>query len=187
MLATYELVIDPEKGYVVNAVAAVDIPAIERNWMAFEKQLGFSSVEDEKRIVVGAAMIPDMKIYRKDDKEEYNVVFSKETISQIAEEFYKNNFQQNFNLMHKDDKEGVVFFMSFIRDSERGLIGLQGDYPDGTWFLGAKINNDEVWDKVKSGEIKGFSVEGLFGFKKPELTPEEVFSKIQALLSGTNI
>lgn len=199
-LPLYELYVSEDGSLEVNAVAAVDIPAIEKTWLAFKDQepLKFSTNEEE-RIVVGAAMIPDLKIFRRDENtgEEFNIVFSKETIKSIAQQFYEKGYQANFNLMHKTPMDGVTFFLSFIKDTPRGLVGMAGDYPEGTWFLGAKVTNDEVWAKVKSGEIKGWSVEGMFGFKKPSdeqkfaliekvLDSEDAFEQIREILSGTN-
>lgn len=189
-LPLYQLQIseDEKSDLQVDYVALVDEPAIGKMFLAFNKQesiLNFASVNDEERIIVGAAMIPDMPIYRRDDKlGEYNVVFTKETVKCIAEKFYLKNFHQNANIMHdaSQQKDGVVFFMSFIRNTAKGMIGLAGDYPEGTWFLGAKVNNDEVWGDVKSGKIKGFSVEGLFAYKKEAMAALDELTDEQKLL-----
>lgn len=192
-LPIYELLVseDDDSKLEVNYVAGVDVPAIEKTWLAFKDQpdlLSFAAADETEHIIVGAAMIPDLKIYRKDEEtgEEFYVIFSRQTIATIAEKFYTKNYQQNFNLMHdpSQQKDGVVFFMSFLKDEAKGMVGLKGDYPDGTWFLGAKVNNEEVWAKVQSGEIKGFSVEGLFGFKKKQMSLEERYAKIKELLNG---
>jgi hypothetical protein len=175
-LPCFELLIDQsvESEVQVNYVALVDRPATDRNFLAFNefKPLEFASINDEEKIVVGAAMVPDMLIYRTDETGEYNVVFSKETVKQIAEKFYTKSFQNNANLMHNPDlkAEGVTFFLSFIRNTDKGMIGLAGDYPEGTWFLGAKVNNEEVWKKIKAGEVKGFSVEGIFKYAKEKMS-----------------
>lgn len=194
-LPLYEMLIndDLESKLEVNAVAAVDIPAIQATWMAFKDQpnpMAFAATNDEEQVVFGPAMIPNMKIYRRDEDtgEEFEVYFSPETIKAIAVKFFEKNFQTSFNIMHdpSQKKDGVVFFMSVIRDKSKGIVGLEGDYADGTWFLGAKVKNPEVWQKVKSGDIKGFSVEGLFGYKKKEnYTADEVFKKICDILSAT--
>lgn len=174
----------------VNAVAGVDNPAIEKNFFAFNHQskpLNFAEIKQDERIVIGAAMIPNLKIYRIDEKtgEEYDVFFSKETIEQIAVKFFDKDFQKNFNLMHDptQQKDGVVFFQSFIKDVAKGVQGMAGDYPDGTWFLGAKINNDEVWQKIKNGEIKGWSVEGNFQLKQEKLSMQQALEMIENILS----
>ena len=194
-MKVFELLIEakPNSELVVNYVAGVDRPAIERNFLVFKevkKKLNFAEVGDGS-FVIGAAMIPDMLIDRVDeDGTEYQVFFSKETIALIAEMFYTNGFQSNFNLMHdpNQQKDGVVFFQSFIKDTAKGILGMEGDYPEGTWFLGAKINNEEVKQKVLNGEIKGWSVEGMFKYKNKQAfsSDEMLLERIVQLLNGTN-
>jgi hypothetical protein len=175
----------------VNAVAGVDNPAIEKNFFAFTqvtKPMSFAEIKQDERIVIGAAMIPNLKIYRIDEMsgEEYDVFFTKETIEQIAVKFFEKDFQRNFNLMHdpSQSKDGVVFFQSFIKDSAKGVQGMAGDYPDGTWFLGAKINNEDVWQKIKGGEIKGWSVEGNFKLKPEKMSMEKALELIEEIVNG---
>jgi hypothetical protein len=194
-LPLVQLEIDPndESDVEVDYVALVDKPAIEKNFIAFSAtadfskvKLDFTDVNNQERIVLGPAMIPDMPIYRKNpDGTEYYVVFSKETVKNIAEKFYRKGFQNNANLMHDPSlkQDGVCYFLSFIRDSTKGMIGLSGDYPEGTWFLGAKINNDAVWQLVQDETIKGFSVEGIFQYKKPKVSAEDALRQIGELLN----
>lgn len=197
-LPIYEMLIEeqPDSDLQVTAIALVDSPAIEKNWLAFNdhaKRLTFAEVNDEERVIVGPAMIPDMLIYRNDENlGEYQVYFSKKTVKSIAEKFYKKAFQGNANIMHDPAQivEGVNYFMSFIRDKAKGLIGLEGDYPDGTWFVGAKVSNEQVWQKIKSGEIKGFSVEGMFEYDLAQPAPveaEQALAQIMQILNRTNI
>jgi hypothetical protein len=174
----------------VNYVAGVDSPAIEKNFFAFNqstKPMNFAEIKQDERIVIGAAMIPNLKIFRLNEEtgEEYDIFFSKETIEKIAVKFFEKDFQRNFNLMHDptQTKDGVVFFQSFIKDTAKGVQGMAGDYPDGTWFLGAKINNDEVWQKIKDGEIKGWSVEGNFNLKPEKMNMEKALELIENILS----
>jgi hypothetical protein len=131
-----------------------------------QKMQAFTVVNEEERIVVGPAMIPDKKIFRRDmDGTEYEVFFTKETIRTIAEKFFKKGFQTNGNEMHDLSKPvDLVFFQSWIADESKGIPKMKQfeSLPDGTWFLGAKINSDESWAKVKDGTFKGFSVEGMF-------------------------
>lgn len=165
----------------VTAIALVDKPAIQINWQAFnaaKNPLNFSTIDNDQCVIIGAAMVPDMVIYRNNparpDLGEYNVFFSKETIATIAEKFYSKNFQGSANIMHDAGQkvEGVTYFLSWINDEKKGMVGLAGDYPQGTWFVGAKVNNPAVWAKIKSGEIKGFSVEGMFNYEAAD-TPAE--------------
>ena len=163
------MVINPDESSEVEVsfVALVDKPAIEKNFLAFNKALQFA-INEEKRIISGPAMIANQLIYRKDANGEYNVFFSPETIREIAIKFFKKDYQKNINLFHDPNLslDGVTIFESFVSDAERGISPMKGfeDSPDGTWFISAKVENDEVWNKIKSGEVKGFSVEGIFSF-----------------------
>lgn len=192
MLPVYELKIseNTQDEFQVYAVAGVDKPATGVDFFAFNEQestMNFAEINMEEGIVIGAAMIPNKLIYRKnDDGKEFNVFYTKETIQQIAVKFFEKDFQKNFNLMHDptQQKDGVVFFQSFIKDSSKGIEGMKDNNPDGTWYLGAKINNDEVWNKIKSGEIKGWSVEGYFKMQPQELTDEQAVSELQRMLEN---
>lgn len=171
-LPTYEMVINPEESsdVEVSFVALVDKPAIERNFMAFKNQRLEFAINEEKRIISGPAMIADQLIYRKDENGEYNVFFSPDTVRDIALKFFKKDYQKNLNLFHDPNLslQGVTIFESFVSDTSRGIQGMKGyeDLPDGTWFISAKVENDEVWQAIKGGQVKGFSVEGIFSFMK---------------------
>lgn len=171
-LPVYEMVINPEEtsDVEVSFVALVDKPAIERNFMAFkDSRLNFAINEDQ-RIISGPAMVADQLIYRRDENGEYNVFFSAETIKDIALKFFKKDYHKNLNLFHDPSLslEGVTIFESFVSDSARGIQPMKGfeDLPDGSWFISAKVDNEQVWQQVKSGAVKGFSVEGIFSFMK---------------------
>lgn len=156
----------------------------------FQSKLEFS-INEDKQELFGVAMLADFPIYRNDSQlGEYNVVFSKETIYKIAQKFFEKDFNKNFNLMHDGNQkcEGVYAFQSYIVDSEQGRPAPKGfeDAKDGSWFLGVKVNNPEVWAKVKSGEIKGFSVEGVFEYKKKQLNAEEMYREIEKLLQDVH-
>jgi hypothetical protein len=166
----------------VNQTALVDRPAIQRDFQYFNNRERFK-IQEDRRIVSGPLMIPDMPIYRFDAQVgEYYVQFSKETVLKIARKWFAKGFQNNFNLMHDSEQPTpVVMFESMIKDSSRGSLGLAGyeDLPDGTWFGSVFVIDDEVWSKVKSGEFKGFSVEGMF---KPTRTEAEKIAAIEQLL-----
>lgn len=192
-LPTYLLIIDDElsSDLQVDYVALVDSPAIEKNFLAFGKELKFA-IDTKKHELFGAAMLADVPIYRRDAQlGEYNVVFDKETIYAIAQKFFEKGFQQNFNLMHDSNQkcDGVFVFQSYIVDSEQGRPAPKGfeDAKDGSWFLGVKVNNPAVWAKVEDGSIKGFSVEGVFEYKKKPLSAEQVYAEIQRLLEDAHI
>lgn len=179
---------DLEAEQEVSAVALVDMPAIEKPFFAFAAKKKFAVVNEDERLVVGPAMIPDMLIYRKDsDGFEYNVVFGKEDISKIAVKFFAKNMQKNGNQMHDENQPvDLVFYQSWIADESKGIPKMKQfeDLPDGTWFLGAKINDDNTWQFVKDGMFKGFSVEGIFEQIpiKMSMTAEQKLAIIENLL-----
>ena len=144
----------------------------------------------EKRIISGPLMVADMPIYRNDQEfGEYYAVFNAATIEKIAIKYYQKGFQSNVNLMHDGGSivEGATMFESWIVDRANGKMPMKNyeDIADGSWFGSFKVNNDTVWNMVKDGLIKGFSVEGLFQYKpkKEAMSDEEVLEKIKAILS----
>lgn len=173
-LPIYEMMINPEEtsDVEVSFVALVDKPAIERNFMTFKSQTLNFAVDADKRIISGPAMVADVPIYRKDQGGEYNVFFSAATIKEIALKFAKKGYAKNLNLFHDPTMpaEGVTIFNSFVSDKSIGVLPMAGfeDLPDGSWFISAKVESDEIWQRIKAGEFKGFSVEGNFSFKKSE-------------------
>jgi hypothetical protein len=150
----------------LQAIALVDSPAIGLNYQAFAPHK-FEVIDEDKRIVMGAAMIPDLPIYRRDERGEYYAIFKKETIKALVQKLFKENKHTEFNEQHNSFKilDGVYIYQSFITDKELGILPPQGfeNVADGTWFIAAKVENDEAWSKVKEeGLLKGFSVEGVF-------------------------
>ena len=145
----------------------------------FAKQ-HFAIFEDEKlkKIVLGPAMIPDQKIFRKDELgNPYYVFFSSDTIKMIAEKYMRNKLIDNNDQMH-DGKaiKDIHVLESWIKESENDKstdYGF-GELPVGTWFVSMKVNNPEIWDKVKSGKLNGFSVSGFFE-ETAAFTKEEMF------------
>jgi hypothetical protein len=188
-LPIYQMVIspDPESELQVDYVALVDKPAIEKNFLAFnDKRLQFTT-DTVRRIISGPAMLADTPIYRRDaENGEYLVQFDAATIEQIAQKFFQKGFNQNFNLMHDPSLklEGVTVFESFIVDPSRGIQPMAGfeDAPVGSWFMSAKVNNDEAWALIESGKVKGFSVEGVFQYKKQKLSKAEIWAQIESLM-----
>lgn len=168
----------------VDAVAIVDHPAIERSFMAFTEQkpmqLYFSETAD-RRIVTGALMIADMPIYRNVAGKEFYVQFDAQTIEAIAQRFFEKGYQRNVNLQHNGEiVDGVVMYESMIVDKERGMQFQ--DLPEGSWVGSFKVNNDEVWERIKSGEMKGFSVEGIFNHVKVDELPQEELEEMHQAL-----
>ena len=172
-LPLYELFIDDEDESGVDFIALVDDPAIKKGWQAFSSVSSMTFKADtEKRIISGAAMIANLPILRrKKDGSEYYVMFKKETIKSIVEKFFRNQYSNNFNLMHQKNilAEGVYLIESMLIDSERGIKTPLGfdELSEGSWFISCKVDNDKVWeDYIKTGVFSGFSVEGEFMQKK---------------------
>jgi hypothetical protein len=137
-----------------------------------------SSDEQFKKIVLGPAMIPDQKIFRKDELgNPYYVFFSSDTIKMIAEKYMRNKLIDNNDQMH-DGKavKDVHVLESWIKESEndKSTDYGYGELPVGTWFVSMKVNNDEIWEKVKSGKLNGFSVSGFFS-EEAAFSKEEMF------------
>jgi hypothetical protein len=181
----FKLTIDDEETG-VDYIAMVDQPAIQRNWQAFSETKQKFQADTDKRIITGALMLANLPIYRKDDKMgEYYAVFDIDTIYKIAQRYFKNKFTSNVNIMHDPTQkvDGVYMFESFIVDRARGIKppkGFEG-ITDGSWFGSFKVENDEVWnDFIKTGELKGFSVEGIF---KNEPYKEEPKDTIQQIIN----
>lgn len=167
----------------VEIISLVDRPAVERNFIKFSNQVEVKfKVDEDKHIVTGPALIPGKKIYRRDEETgyEYYVEFTKEGIQQIAEKFFADHNSTNVNLQHELDVNGCVYFESYFINSERGILPAEfADLPEGTWIVSCKINNEGVWDMVKKGELRGFSIEGYLDVQKQE---EKPLDTIQDLL-----
>jgi len=181
----------------LQAIALVDRPAIGLNYQAFAPHK-FDVINEDKRIVMGAAMIPDLPIYRRDERGEYYAIFKKETIKALVQKLFKENKHNVFNEEHNAFKilDDVYIYQSFITDAELGISAPSGfeNVADGTWFIAAKVENDEAWAKVKEeGILKGFSVEGVFDlepykFKKMnKLNLESVISTLKSVFSDAEV
>lgn len=179
---------DEETG--IEFVSLVESPAVERDFQAFNTTQRFAIQDEEKRIVSGVAMIADMPIYRRDAvRGEYYVVFDKESIFKIAKKWARSNKYDAVNEHHeKPINDGVSLFESYLVDRERGVMPPKRyeDVADGSWFVSYLIDNDEVWAKVKSGEFKGFSVEGVFDFVSELSEDLKVIEELKRVLSLWN-
>jgi len=189
-LPIYKLLIHDEDQWGVDFVALVDEPATQHNWMAFDKaKLAFQG-DKEKRIVSGALMVAGMPIYRRDPQRgEFYVAFDGDTIAQIRNKFARDNAHANVNLDHDPERmvDGVYMIESFIIDSERGITTPKGfdHLPDGSWFGSYKVDNEEIWQKfIKTGEFRGFSVEGVFDMELLKTEDEELVDKLMDTLAG---
>lgn len=170
----------------IDAVSVVDAPAIESNFIALAKehQVMLAEVDAEKRILMGAALIPNKQIYRKEGEDEYYIFFSKDTIKKASELFLQNGNQSNSTIQHQDKLDGMTVVESWIIEDEQFDKSKKYNFnlPVGTWMISMKVENDEVWNRVKSGEIKGFSIEGSFADKLELKKHEDLVSQIIKIL-----
>jgi len=178
----YRFKVDANDDSQLEAVAMVDSPAIEMNWQAFSNQIKFAA-DAEKRIISGPLMVAELPIYRRDAEHgEYYGIFTSEDIYNLRNKFFKNDKSKEVNMMHDSTMmvEGVYMVESFLIDSKRGINSPEGfNLSDGSWFGSYKVDNEQVWnDYIKSGEFKGFSVEGLFNIVKIDAKPLSVIEQI---------
>ena len=164
----YELVIEDENIDEVFAISLVEEPAIESNFVFFDKEkIHFAAVNDEKRLLMGPILIPDKQILRIDGEGmPYHVFFKPETIKRLSEMYLEKKYTDKSTLEHDKKITGVNLVESWIVESrtkdKSAMYGLS--VPVGTWIGTFKVNNDDIWENyVKTGEVKGFSIEGLFG------------------------
>ena len=155
---------DSEMG--LKTVSLVSDPAIQINWIKFNKQseIKLAIQNEDKRIIFTPVLIPNQLIYRNIAGEEFNLMFDKETIELVEQKWVKDNLSSTVDIEHSSKLiEGVTFFESVLLNNERFATakGFEG-LPEGTWFLTGKVESDEVWTKIKSGEVNGVSIDGLF-------------------------
>ena len=153
----------------IEAVSIVENPAIEEDFVALKNQeFKFAEVNKEKRILMGAALIPNKPIYRRNEENEYYIYFSRDTVRKASELFFIRGNHNKSTLEHQMPLEGLVAVESWIvEDKEQDKSKLYDmDMPLGTWMLSMKVLNDDVWENyVKTGKVKGFSIEGYFADK----------------------
>lgn len=161
----------------ITAVSVVNSPAIEENFIALQKhEIELKKVDEEKRILMGAALIPNKQIYRVNEKkEEYYIFFSEQTIRKASELFLMRSNQNNATYEHKDKLNGMSVVESWLIEDEKMDKSRKYGFelPVGTWMISMKVNNDEVWNDVKEGKVKGFSIEGYFADKYEMSLKEE--------------
>ncbi len=162
-----ELLIDEQNEFGgIQAVSVVEHPAIEEEFIALNSQeIKLAEVDKEKRILMGPALIPNKKIYRRSKDHEYYIFFSEDTVRKASELFLTRGNQSNSTLEHQVELKGLTVVESWIiEDSKMDKSTSYGlNLPEGTWMISMKVNNDEVWnDYVKTGRVKGFSIEGYF-------------------------
>jgi hypothetical protein len=167
----FELILqDEEDGIFANSLVAAG--AIQRDFVYFSNEVNFAEVSDEKRLVAGPMLIPNKKILRlTEDGERYYVYFSEETIENVARKFMKNGFGSEVTLEHGNKTSGVYLTeLWLVEQPLKDKSNLYGfTLPKGTLFAVYKVENEDVWKKVKDGTFNGYSIEGLFESRKSDL------------------
>jgi len=196
-----ELFIDEEDAIGIEAISVVESPAIEEDFIALKNQeFKLAEVDKEKRILMGAALIPNKPIYRRNDENEYYIYFSRDTVRKASELFFINGNQNNSTLEHQVPLTGLSVVESWIVESEKDKTRhYDMEVPIGTWMVSMKVLNDDVWnDYVKTGKVKGFSIEGYFADKaerpkdktiKDDLEEEaqELVEELRQMLKGEEL
>lgn len=194
-LQEIELFIKDEDNDGVFAVSLVENPAIEENFVALSQyKVNLKVVDEEKRVVVGYALVPEKRIYRKmtpkghEEPVEFNIYFKEHTIEKTQELYMKNLNLNNFTSEHEKPVQGVSVVESWITEDEKNdKINLYGIKPiKGGWALKAKIYNDDEWEKVKDGEYMGFSIEGIFqGFENLKMSEDvNIIEELKKIIDG---
>lgn len=182
---TVELLLSDEEVTGVEAVSFVEHPAIEEHFIFLSnKEKTLLAADDEKRLVIGPALIPEKLIPRLDDDgDEYDVFFSKDTVRQAMELFMQEARNNSHTFEHQFPVAGLSVVESWvIEDPEKDKSAMYGfSLPIGTWMLSVKVNNDAVWDEVKAQRVRGFSIEGYFVDRLVE-QPSEVKQELKSLL-----
>jgi len=194
---------DQEEGG-IEAISIVESPAIESDFVALESQeIKLATVDKEKRILLGALLIPNKPIYRNGAEGEYYIFFSKETIVKASQMYLRNGNQNNSTLEHDQALKGLTLVESWIVESETEdksrKYGL--NVPIGTWMGAVKVNNEDVWQEyVETNKVRGFSIEGYFSDRmetkdkikediKSDMEKEaaELLSKIENIVKGEKV
>ena len=197
--AIVELVIDESNdSLAIDAISLVSAPAIEQEFVFFGKEknnLTFAKVDEEKRMLVSPALIPNKQIFRYDPQtdSEYYVYFSPETVRLASELYLKNNNHHRATYEHQNRVSGVLTVESWIiEDTKTDKSTLYGfSLPKGTWMVKMKIENDDLWNKIKDGSLRGLSIEGYFTDKMSKMserkpTDEEVLKALNEIINKSN-
>ncbi len=183
-----EMIIDEDEvASGIDAISVVETPAIQSNFVTLKEQdnkVELAEISKDKRLLLGAALIPDKPILRvNDDDEKYYIYFSKETVRKASELYAKRKFQDKATIEHERDVKGMTVVESWIvENKEKDKSSIYGlDVPVGTWCISMKADNEDIYLKAKEGKIKGFSIEGVFDNKEKD-EKQKLEDEIQSVL-----
>jgi len=175
---TYKVMFNEEENDGVYAVSLVSDPAIGVQFITLsqQKEIQLATINEEQRILLGAVLIPNQPIYRNQDGHEFNIVFPAETIKQVQQNFSRQGYQNNSTIEHSGTQiEDVTFVETWIKEDEVHDKSVHYGFnePVGTWFAAMKVNNEDIWNNyVKTGKVKGFSIDGVFDMERVNLKSE---------------
>ena len=184
-----ELVLDEDQEMTgIEAISIVESPAIEADFVALKAdEIKLAEVNKDKKILMGALLIPNKPIFRNsEEQDDYYIYFSKETVEKASQLYLKNGNQNNTTLEHQHSLNGLTLVESWlVEDAKYDKSRKYGmNVPVGTWMGSVKVNNDEVWNEyVKTGKVKGFSIEGYFADKMERPKDSVGLSKDQKLIN----
>ena len=187
-----ELILDEQQmASGIDAISIVEAPAIESNFVALKShEVKFAKVDAEKRILMGPILIPDKPIYRKQvvdgELDEFYIYFSKQTVAKASQMYLMNSKQSNTTLEHGMELNGLCLVETWLKeDMEKDKSAMYGmTDPIGTWMGSLKVTNDDVWENyVKTGKVKGFSIEGYFADKMKMSKTPSVLDEVRELLN----
>ncbi len=180
-----ELILDEESELGIEAISVVESPAIEEDFVALKSQeFKLAEVDKERRILMGALLIPNKPIYRRNGEDEYYIYFSKDTVLKASQMYLMNSKQNNATLEHQYEVNGLSLVESWIVEDKvhDKSVKYGMDLPLGSWVGSVKVNNDKIWNEfVKTGKVKGFSIEGYFADKmeRPKESIDEELAAIE--------
>tara|TARA_R110002167_G_scaffold283752_5_gene488929 strand:+ start:1888 stop:3057 length:1170 start_codon:yes stop_codon:yes gene_type:complete len=180
-----ELILDEDQEIGIEAISVVENPAIEEDFIALKSQeFKLAEVDSEKRILMGALLIPNKPIYRRSGEDEYYIYFSKDTVLKASQMYLMQGKQNNSTLEHQYELNGLSLVESWIVEDKvhDKSVKYGMDLPLGTWVGAVKVNNDKIWTEfVKTGKVKGFSIEGYFADKmeRPKESVKDELAKIE--------
>lgn len=184
----------------IEAISIVENPAIEEDFVALKSQeFRFAELDKDKKLLVGPLLIPNKPIYRRNGEEEYYIYFSRDTVRKASQKYLQAGNQDKSTLEHEKAIDGLTLVESWIvedKDKDKSLL-YSMDVPVGTWMGTVKVENDEIWNNyIKTGKVKGFSIEGYFADKletpqdkalSEELEAEQLLAQILSVVEAEDV
>lgn len=172
-----------ENGEWIDSISLVEDPAIEVDFMTFGKEHFEFKTDDEKHIITGAVMVPDKKMWRNNFGGCW-VYFSEDTCRNAAYRWLMENKNHSFSIHHQNELKDVSVIESWVKEDEADKSTALGftNIPRGTWFISAKVDDEDLWQAIKNGEVNGFSIEGVFKLEEPEDEEKQIIKEAEDFL-----